>query len=80
RGLDYYTGLIYEAIVEASALPGLKATEKPDPTPAMPKKKSKKSGADEDEEINESQVGVGSIATGGQYDDLMGMFTAAASS
>ncbi|KAH9170528.1 histidine-tRNA ligase [Lactarius sanguifluus] len=57
RGLDYYTGLIYEAIVEASAPPGLKATEKPDPAPAVPKKKSKKSGgADEDEEIDESQA------------------------
>ncbi|KAH9065560.1 histidine-tRNA ligase [Lactarius vividus] len=80
RGLDYYTGLIYEAIVEASAPPGLKATETPDPAPAVPKKKSKKSGADEDEEIDESQVGVGSIAAGGRYDDLVGMFTAAASS
>ncbi|KAI9455934.1 histidine-tRNA ligase [Lactarius psammicola] len=78
RGLDYYTGLIYEAIVEASAPPGLKATENPDPAPAAPKKKSKKSGADEDEEIDESQVGVGSIAAGGRYDDLVGMFTAAA--
>ncbi|KAH9017811.1 histidine-tRNA ligase [Lactarius pseudohatsudake] len=80
RGLDYYTGLIYEAIVEASAPPGLTTTEKPDPAPAVPKKKSKKSGADEDEEIDESQVGVGSIAAGGRYDDLVGMFTAAASS
>ncbi|KAI9444609.1 histidine-tRNA ligase [Lactarius indigo] len=80
RGLDYYTGLIYEAIVEASAPPGLKTTENPDPAPtAAPKKKSKKSGADEDEEIDESQVGVGSIAAGGRYDDLVGMFTAAAS-
>ncbi|KAF8274304.1 hypothetical protein EI94DRAFT_1714110 [Lactarius quietus] len=88
RGLDYYTGLIYEAIVEASAPPSLKATENPAtvyPTPvaaaaaaAPPKKKSKKASADEDEEIDESQVGVGSIAAGGRYDDLVGMFTAAA--
>ncbi|KAN0134399.1 hypothetical protein V8E53_007897 [Lactarius tabidus] len=77
RGLDYYTGLIYEAIVEASAPPALKATENPDP-PAAPKKKSKKASADEEEEIDESQVGVGSIAAGGRYDDLVGMFTAAA--
>jgi len=83
RGLDYYTGLIYEAIVEASAPPGLKAAESLDPAPptpaAAPKKKSKKSGPDEDEEIDESQVGVGSIAAGGRYDDLVAMFTAAAS-
>ena len=83
RGLDYYTGLIYEAIVEASAPPGLKAAENLDPAPptsaAAPKKKSKKAGLDEDEEIDESQVGVGSIAAGGRYDDLVAMFTAAAS-
>lgn len=84
RGLDYYTGLIYEATVEASAPPGFKATENPGPASpasaaaAAPKKKSKKSGADEDEEIDESQVGVGSIAAGGRYDDLVGMFTTAA--
>lgn len=84
RGLDYYTGLIYEAIVEASAPPGLKAAENLDPAPptpaAAPKKKSKKAGPEEDEEIDESQVGVGSIAAGGRYDDLVAMFTAAASS
>jgi histidyl-tRNA synthetase len=83
RGLDYYTGLIYEAIVEASAPPGLKAAEGLDPAPpapaAPPKKKSKKLGPDEDEEIDESQIGVGSIAAGGRYDDLVAMFTAAAS-
>ncbi|KAI0299802.1 hypothetical protein BC826DRAFT_1090416 [Russula brevipes] len=84
RGLDYYTGLIYEAIVEASAPPGLKAAENLDPAPptpaaAPPKKKSKKTtGPVEDEEIDESQVGVGSIAAGGRYDDLVAMFTAAA--
>ena len=83
RGLDYYTGLIYEAIVEASAPPGLKAAEGLDPAspaPAAPQKKKNKLGPDEDEEIDESQVGVGSIAAGGRYDDLVAMFTAAASS
>lgn len=83
RGLDYYTGLIYEAIVEASAPPGLKAAEGQDPAPAAPaapQKKKNKHGPDEDEEIDESQVGVGSIAAGGRYDDLVAMFTAAASS
>jgi histidyl-tRNA synthetase len=82
RGLDYYTGLIYEAIVEASAPPGFEAAENPDPAPTSataPKKKSKKAGPDEDEEVDESQVGVGSIAAGGRYDDLVAMFSAAAS-
>lgn len=92
RGLDYYTGIIYEAIVEASAPPGFKsanafassssqpAVDSSAPTPApVPKKKSKKpANADEEEEVDESQVGVGSIAAGGRYDNLVGMFAAAA--
>jgi histidyl-tRNA synthetase len=84
--LDYYTGIIYEAVVEASAPPGFKASATADATAATPapdappKKKAKKPKAeDEEEEIDESQVGVGSIAAGGRYDGLVGMFTAAAS-
>ena len=89
RGLDYYTGIIYEAITEASAPPGFNAanafvstsdTPQPPaaPTPA-PKKKSKKpEGEEEEEEVDESKVGVGSVAAGGRYDNLVGMFTAAA--
>lgn len=92
RGLDYYTGIIYEAIVEASAPPNFKqadalaSTSTPegaDPTPAPkpdPKKKPKKKVDEEgEEEIDESQVGVGSIAAGGRYDNLVGMFLSAAS-
>ena len=85
RGLDYYTGIIYEAVVEASAPPGFKAGNDgaaPAPAPTeKPKKAKKKSAAAadaDDEEIDESQVGVGSIAAGGRYDNLVGMFTAAA--
>ncbi|KAJ7239759.1 hypothetical protein B0H12DRAFT_1204160 [Mycena haematopus] len=81
RGLDYYTGIIYEAVVEASAPPGFKASATaaaPTPAPDAPKKKAKKPKADDEEEIDESQVGVGSIAAGGRYDGLVGMFTAAA--
>jgi histidyl-tRNA synthetase len=73
RGLDYYTGIIYEAVVEASAPPGITPGE----PPASAKKPKKKADGDE-EEIDESQVGVGSIAAGGRYDNLVGMFTAAA--
>ena len=87
RGLDYYTGIIYEAIVEASAPPGFKQADgsasTSDPTPAPkpdPKKKAKKKVDEEgEEEIDESQVGVGSIAAGGRYDNLVGMFLSAAS-
>lgn len=91
RGLDYYTGIIYEAIVEASAPPGFQtanafassssqpSTSNATPPASAPKKKAKKAAADdEEEEIDESTVGVGSIAAGGRYDNLVGMFTAAA--
>ncbi|KAJ2315769.1 Cytoplasmic and mitochondrial histidine tRNA synthetase [Coemansia sp. RSA 2702] len=53
RGLDYYTGVIYEAVlVEESARPAAPAAD-------------------------ESQARVGSIAAGGRYDRLVGMFAAA---
>lgn len=50
RGLDYYTGVIYEAVI--TSLPK-------ELTQAAP---------------GEQQVGVGSVAGGGRYDDLVGMF------
>ena len=65
RGLDYYTGLIYEVVTAASAPPGFKEGEAP------VKSKKKK----DDDEIDESTVGVGSIAAGGRYDNLVGMFS-----
>lgn len=90
RGLDYYTGIIYEAIVEASAPPGFKQADALAPTPTSQstdstskpdsKKKPKKKVDEEgEEEIDESQVGVGSIAAGGRYDNLVSMFLSAAS-
>ncbi|KAF8958318.1 histidyl-tRNA synthetase [Flammula alnicola] len=92
RGLDYYTGIIYEAIVEASAPPGFKDANAlaapadpttPAPAPAERGKKERKptTVADNDDgekEIDESQVGVGSIAAGGRYDGLVGAFLAGA--
>ncbi|SMN18221.1 similar to Saccharomyces cerevisiae YPR033C HTS1 Cytoplasmic and mitochondrial histidine tRNA synthetase [Maudiozyma saulgeensis] len=62
RGLDYYTGLIYEAVTAASAAPE---------NAAELKKKSKSS-----EDASE-YVGVGSIAAGGRYDNLVNMFAQA---
>ncbi|KAI8992207.1 histidyl-tRNA synthetase [Pilobolus umbonatus] len=62
RGLDYYTGIIYEAVTEKSAPPKLAEG-------VLPKKKA---GTDE---LDESTVGVGSIAAGGRYDNLVGMFS-----
>ncbi|KAG9077631.1 Cytoplasmic and mitochondrial histidine tRNA synthetase, partial [Ceratobasidium sp. 370] len=90
RGLDYYTGLIYEAVVEGSAPPAASnASAIPTPVSTAPapqraskpksSKKPKPATADaDDEELDESQVGVGSIAAGGRYDELVGMFSAAA--
>lgn len=64
RGLDYYTGVIYEAVTEQSA----------PPTDALEKKeKAKKSKKNADDDASE-YVGVGSIAAGGRYDNLVGMF------
>lgn len=59
RGLDYYTGLIYEAVTSSSAPPKNAA--------------ELKSKAQEGEDASE-YVGVGSIAAGGRYDELVGMF------
>ncbi|XP_013387295.1 histidine--tRNA ligase, cytoplasmic isoform X2 [Lingula anatina] len=52
RGLDYYTGVIYEAILKGFTN-----------TPSA-------AGA------GEEQLGVGSVAGGGRYDNLVGMFDA----
>ncbi|XP_035267158.1 histidine--tRNA ligase isoform X2 [Anguilla anguilla] len=53
RGLDYYTGAIYEAVLIPSG---------PAPTPPQ------------DGATGEEAVNVGSVAGGGRYDDLVGMF------
>ncbi|KAI8329469.1 histidyl-tRNA synthetase [Chlamydoabsidia padenii] len=70
RGLDYYTGIIYEAVTEKSAPPKMSTVAA---VVDDKKKKTKKGG--EDEEFDESTVGVGSIAAGGRYDNLVGMFS-----
>jgi histidyl-tRNA synthetase len=81
RGLDYYTGIIYEAVHQSSAPPGMKTqpavpAEASSSAPAKaPKKKVATNG--EEEEVDESTVGVGSIAAGGRYDELVGMFSEA---
>lgn len=75
-------------MVEASAPPGFKVKEASVTTPAaaeaaVPVLKEKKKAAkvdspDEEPEIDESQVGVGSIGAGGRYDGLVGAFLAGA--
>lgn len=74
RGLDYYTGIIYEVVTAASAPP-----PKPEPSaateePSKKSKKNKKSKEAQDDDDNSENVGVGSIMAGGRYDNLVGMF------
>ena len=78
RGLDYYTGLIYEVITEGSAPPSNTAkTQKPPPPLPRGAKPSKKDDLDEDRS-NDPSIGVGSVAAGGRYDELVGMFSSKA--
>ncbi|KAJ2508636.1 Cytoplasmic and mitochondrial histidine tRNA synthetase [Coemansia sp. RSA 2052] len=73
RGLDYYTGVIYEAVlVEENVRPATAEAQQP---PVAATKKSRKKG--KEDEVDESQVRVGSIAAGGRYDQLVGMFSSA---
>lgn len=73
RGLDYYTGVIYEVVTEGSAPP-----VKSDATEAQKLQKSgKKDKAkmlEDDDRSNDPTLGVGSVAAGGRYDNLVGMF------
>ncbi|XP_060771236.1 histidine--tRNA ligase isoform X1 [Neoarius graeffei] len=58
RGLDYYTGVIYEAVLCQTLQP---------PTPAAAEQNGAVPG-------DEAGVSVGSVAGGGRYDGLVGMF------
>ncbi|WRT65717.1 uncharacterized protein IL334_002665 [Kwoniella shivajii] len=87
RGLDYYTGIIYEAIHESSAPPSKSVNPSVPPpseiTTSSGSGKSAKKSSSNDKNVNEdgideSTVGVGSIAAGGRYDNLVGMFAEAA--
>ncbi|ODQ72769.1 hypothetical protein LIPSTDRAFT_72400 [Lipomyces starkeyi NRRL Y-11557] len=63
RGLDYYTGIIYECVTSASAPPSDRTNKDKTSKPKDP-----------DQDVSE-YVGVGSIAAGGRYDELVGMFS-----
>jgi histidyl-tRNA synthetase len=74
RGLDYYTGVIYEVVTEGSA--PLATTSVATAAPPRSSKKPQKSGTDFDEDrSSDPSVGVGSVAAGGRYDNLVGMFS-----
>ncbi|KAH7364544.1 histidyl-tRNA synthetase-like protein [Rhexocercosporidium sp. MPI-PUGE-AT-0058] len=78
RGLDYYTGLIYEVITEGSSgsAPLAATSTAAAAPPKSSSKKPSKAGADADEDrSSDPSVGVGSVAAGGRYDRLVGMFS-----
>lgn len=62
RGLDYYTGMIFEAVTAGSA------------PPTNAEELKKKAAGKEVEDASE-YVGIGSVAGGGRYDNLVGMFS-----
>lgn len=76
RGLDYYTGVIYEVVTEGSAPLVSTSTAAAGPPKSAKKPSGSKAGADFDEDrSSDPSVGVGSVAAGGRYDKLVGMFS-----
>ena len=76
RGLDYYTGVIYEVITEGSA-PQTSEGQKLQSTAKKESKPNKHASNIDGEEdrSNDPTVGVGSVAAGGRYDNLVSMFS-----
>ncbi|EAQ93387.1 hypothetical protein CHGG_01622 [Chaetomium globosum CBS 148.51] len=72
RGLDYYTGVIYEVVTEGSA-PTAPASGDAKDKPS--KKKGGKPGDPDEDRSDDPTLGIGSIAAGGRYDNLVGMFS-----
>ena len=74
RGLDYYTGVIYEVVTEGSA-PAMANGGGGETAQNVQRssKKEKKVDADEDRS-NDPSIGVGSVAAGGRYDNLVERF------
>lgn len=75
RGLDYYTGVIYEVVTEGSAPASAPGAAPEGQKTQKSGKKDKKAAADDDDRSNDPSVGVGSVAAGGRYDELVGMFS-----
>ncbi|KAJ6051146.1 uncharacterized protein N7446_005777 [Penicillium canescens] len=72
RGLDYYTGVIYEVVTEGSA--GVQADAPEAQKAQKSSKKDKSKNSEDDDRSNDPTLGVGSVAAGGRYDNLVGMF------
>jgi histidyl-tRNA synthetase len=76
RGLDYYTGVIFEIVTEGSAPGSAPLVTAVAPTKSSKKSSGSKAGKDLDEDrSSDPSVGVGSVAAGGRYDNLVGMFS-----
>lgn len=73
RGLDYYTGVIYEVVTEGSA-PTVQASAPEAQKLQKSGKKDKSKNLEDDDRSNDPTLGVGSVAAGGRYDNLVGMF------
>ncbi|KAK5124210.1 Cytoplasmic and mitochondrial histidine tRNA synthetase [Meristemomyces frigidus] len=76
RGLDYYTGVIYEVVTEGSAPQTSEgqALQSAGKKESKPKKHAPNADGEEDRS-NDPSVGVGSVAAGGRYDNLVSMFS-----
>lgn len=70
RGLDYYTGVIFEVVTEGSA-PSTTTGQKLQKAA----KKEKPTNEFDEDRSSDPSVGVGSVAAGGRYDELVGMFS-----
>ena len=73
RGLDYYTGVIYEVVTEGSA-PAAEVSTTETQNLQKAGKKDKSKNLEDDDRSNDPTLGVGSVAAGGRYDNLVGMF------
>jgi histidyl-tRNA synthetase len=69
RGLDYYTGVIYEATLKGDIVDLISKHQ----TKATKKSNDNEQDAEEESEM-EIAYGVGTVAAGGRYDDLVNMF------
>ncbi|KAK0840458.1 Cytoplasmic and mitochondrial histidine tRNA synthetase [Friedmanniomyces endolithicus] len=76
RGLDYYTGVIYEVVTEGSAPQTSEGqtSQGAGKKDSKPKKHATNVDGEEDRS-NDPSVGVGSVAAGGRYDNLVSMFS-----
>ena len=80
RGLDYYTGVIYEAILKGELVDYIAEQQKialaAQAAAKAKESKSKKKNAEHDDEEGDVNVsgGVGTVAAGGRYDNLVNMF------